>query len=660
MIEVLIHSTNGAKVAFQGKEDGAYIQLVELVLTDVASSATAGYLLKSLVQVPQAAIESLGGTNRFKSISQLPGDAGTVADYRAALHFLAELGLAHSGSFLGAQIESSSRLWLELNIEAVLEGNDAAASLRGRIRLEMVNRIDVGTLKVGGSTGSSASINLAWQLDLRFGEKFEVELASPTLQFALPAWELTGLSLPGWKWKSSKPPTWRWPAWLSSLSESVSLEVIPERLEAEIDAAGVIQITADSIEVRYDSKTVLSAATWVLRSSGGSTAGAITFATLDLGRLTARDVLGLPVDGEIDRIQATPVLESGALKLVVNLAEVRLTEHSGSSVVFSPIEFTVRSTGLGDFKATLVDGAISTTLMLSVTDFVAGAAGTVASLVEWTLGFGAGAAGALAKLLDFLRHLALPRPQLPTVGPLRDAYSALLQLLRQAPAELSVQLVFDRSTHRLSRTVVSARNALSGNPLDIGFGGAAFHVAVKASTSARLALVIEHQGPTAGDWFLAAVPAPNDDGKWFESTVSSDLWLDTGETTQLTQDTGENGAPPNSPLVSVTVRARERYAIALFGMRSSRPLWFQRFPADGLEIVKANQVEPKVRLTLAEGAYRLVPIASDALDVSFNWDATKAKRLLPFLRDPGSESGVATGLTQFVRFDQRRHISIKA
>lgn len=647
MQTVQLYADAGIRIAVTGEGNGELrVDRIELA---VQGQTAVSFALREPVRLPAAAIDG----DRLRRLRAIEGAAAVQAQVRAALQSIAAAPLALGADFLGITGGwlAQASLLLRLDLDAWYASTEAAVQLSGRLQLEGRLSVDAQAVQIDTAASASYQLAVAWLLEIHFDSAgFQVGLALPDFNLDLPRLPLPRLHLPGLAWPTPQFG-WRRPAWLEGLALPVDVQAT--RLSLRMDDQHVL-LAAHTLTIHYDGTELLRGKGLQLSTDGSAKISEIVFHTLTLssGRVV-ENVLGLGLTLRTGPIKATPRIEldsgSDVIKVTVRLDSLRLQERTGSFVLFEPVQFTWSAAGIEQCKATLKDGAASATLQIAVRDLALKGVQKVRSLAEWTVGVvqttGAAAGRLLAGLVDFLRRLVLPTPRLPTVGPVGNGFSGLMQQLAKALSEFSVQLVFDRGTRRLHRCLISMRAQPAGVDPLLDFGVPALHTHMSGA-QAHMALLVELQGPHAGDWMLLAAPPAASANPWFALTLSSDLWLQQAGGTQLEQDSNDAGKPPEAPLLTCTIKPRAPFSVALFGMQAGHPVFLRAFAfsaaEDPLELDRRGV--PQLRLGSASGGYALQPIGLDLLEVGFEFNQAKAGRLLPWLRRP--EGDTAPGLVQ--------------
>lgn len=653
---LVAESSNFVVELVDADNDGNFEQLV---CRHTGTGASVSFDIQSPIAFPAHALEPVSPTLATYRLRTLQGmSAALQSEYRAALHQAARVSLqAHS--FFGIDVAGSTSLLLELDLAAVFDGNGTlAGSLSGRLIAHGTVSIATQAIEAGGSPALTGNLAATWTLALRFGTEWTVSLSWPRFGVALPSWNWpASLSLPNTP-LPSLDLQWDTPPWLRGLTTSFS--VVSTNLTFLISSEG-FELRADTITLQRAGAPIVVIERITFASFGGTATAArrIAFPSSNFGPFDLREVLGTPLRIRTGNVVLSPSLVNPSHgryepQIGVSIDDLELSEPSGSTLQLG-VDFTLTPAGLSNITVTIQNGSLSAELVLTVRELLTGAGQAVSSLVEWTgqviAQSAAAAADAIGKLIRFLRAIALPEvdapsmpsPRLPGAGPIRSAFAALLQLLAKAAAELSVQLVFERSSQRLLRTVVSLRDTGS-QPLDVRLGGSALQLALRSSSTARPALVVEHTAPSGADWLLLLV----DENPTTQSIeLSTNLWLapPLGNPALQQHADADSDSAKAEPLLKITARPALD-AIALAGMQAGRPVWFQRYMAGAA----VELINGRLRVAVAEGGYGLTPITVGDLNLSI------AERLdeqtLPLLRR--REDGTGSNLAQAVIVKEAR------
>jgi hypothetical protein len=609
---------------------------------------TAALRLVDPVKVPLRCLAGTAPTYRLKRLDEVT-DVAAQAELRDVLHVLAQVEVRAAGAFFGADASLVARatLVLQTNLLAAFDGTDGAAAIAGALRVRAAIVLDAQAVTIGGGTLNAQRITVDWQLSVYFGgaAEFHVDVAMPELGWALPRVPLPNLTLPQLRWPAGSLPTWRAPEWL----EHLPVRLTATSLAASFTTQG-LTVTVEGLSLEWQDVGRLLHTNRLTLTQAGATVDRITFVTLQ-ARFEFEKLLGLPIAAS-GTISATPVLVGGALEVQCGLTNVVLTESTGTSITLDA-SFTVGRGGLTSIEVEVKDAHASVELLIGVSRGVRALGRAVATLVEWTIALGAALTEAgkrlLQSLVEFLRKVVFPKPRLPSVGPVRNVLDGVLGHLADLAGSLCIQLVFDQSSKRLLRSLVSLRDRPDADPLGVRLGNSLLQIAIEVPARSRLAVLFEHRGPHAGDWFLLAVPGTQA-ADWFKLTVASDLWFNSGDNTALAQDTDAQGAVGTKPLLTATVKSRRNFAIAVAGVKQGRPVWLQAFATEpGQDLIELGGTAnaPTLRLTAAGGAYRLFPVNASLFDVDVD---LQKDRLLPFLKQRDSASAVS----QYVRIKGSR------
>lgn len=360
MVTVLIYSKASARVELQGILSGLGFAASHLVLRYDGTSLKVQFKLVASIFIPVDAINKQNTPYRLKNFSDLQKDAALIADYRAALHALAKIQLVHTGDFLGVQhtVLGTTQLFLELELNALLDPGKGNVDVSGRLLLEAQVRLQCISLDIPREQPSKQDFSFNWQLAVLFSAQFEVEVTFPTLQFSLPKLPLLEeLNLLKLKWDRPSQ-NWILPKWFESVNVPVRVESTD--FNASFDTSGFV-LKARTIEATYAGTIVVRADTVEINSDRAkdSKAESIKFISLQLDTLEVKQPLGLPLSIKAGPICVTPFLDTGEIALKVILDVVSLSETTGSSLRFEPVSFLVKSEGISNFKAALVDGTAS-------------------------------------------------------------------------------------------------------------------------------------------------------------------------------------------------------------------------------------------------------------------------------------------------------------